>query len=68
MALRHERTLIRAFYASFALASFYGMTDEYHQRFVAMRESDIADVAADAFGALVGAFACYFYCRRLTVE
>ncbi len=67
-AIRHETTLKRAFFASFTLASFYGMTDEYHQHFVAMRESDIADVAADLFGALTGASAGYFYCRRLTVE
>ena len=67
-ALRHDRSLTGAFYASFAIASLYGMTDEYHQRLVAMREPDLADVAADAFGALAGTLSCYFYYRRLAVE
>jgi len=34
-----------------AIATAYGMTDEFHQRFVPPREPSWLDVAADAFGA-----------------
>ena len=33
----------------------YGMSDEFHQKFVAGRSSDWADVAADFRGAVIGA-------------
>jgi VanZ family protein len=38
-----------------AAASFYGLTDEFHQVFVPGRSADLRDAAADAMGALVGA-------------
>lgn len=40
-----------------ALASLYGVTDEYHQSFVPGRMPDIADWAVDTIGATAGAFA-----------
>jgi VanZ family protein len=42
---------------SILLATGYGVTDEFHQRFVAGRSPDPADVAADAAGAAVAAVA-----------
>lgn len=40
---------------SVALASAYGVTDEFHQSFVPGRMPDPADWMMDTFGALVGA-------------
>lgn len=40
-----------------AISSLYGVTDEYHQRFVPGREFDLIDMFADAIGSVVGAFA-----------
>lgn len=36
------------------IATAYGATDEFHQRFVAGRVSDVRDLSADALGALAG--------------
>lgn len=38
-----------------ALASFYGVSDEYHQSFVPGREASAADAAKDLAGAALGA-------------
>ena len=38
-----------------AISALYGVTDEYHQRFVPGREFDVFDMAADALGSIVGA-------------
>ena len=37
-----------------ALASFYGMTDEFHQSFVPFRYSHVLDWVADTVGAGLG--------------
>jgi VanZ family protein len=37
--------------AAWAIAAVYGVTDEYHQRFVPGRTPDAADALADALGA-----------------
>jgi VanZ family protein len=37
--------------AAWVIASVYGVTDEYHQRFVPGRSADAADAVADAAGA-----------------
>jgi VanZ family protein len=37
------------------LATFYGMTDEFHQRFVPGRTAALDDLAADALGAVTAA-------------
>lgn len=37
--------------AAWAIAAAYGVTDEFHQRFVPGRTADVADVVADAAGA-----------------
>jgi VanZ family protein len=49
-----------------ALAVAYGVTDELHQAFVPGRTADLADVAADAVGAVVaglGAWGCAILLR-----
>ena len=38
--------------AAWAIATIYGVTDEYHQSFVAGRTPEVADVLADALGAV----------------
>jgi VanZ family protein len=42
-----------------AITTAYGVSDEYHQRFVPGRSSDVADVYADATGACAAAAACW---------
>jgi VanZ family protein len=37
------------------VAAAYGASDEFHQRFVAGRSPDVADLAADGAGGLLGA-------------
>lgn len=39
------------------ISSLYGVTDEYHQRFVPGRSFDVLDMVADAIGSVVGACA-----------
>jgi VanZ family protein len=50
--------------AAAMLASVYGMSDEFHQRFVPGRNSDWADVLADTIGAVLGAGAAVAVFRR----
>ena len=54
-----RRIALRQALTGLALASFYGITDEFHQRFVAGRSADIADWYADSLGAAVALFACW---------
>jgi VanZ family protein len=44
---------------AWAIAAFYGATDEYHQSFVPGRTSDLTDLAADALGAAVAVAAAW---------
>lgn len=39
--------------AAWAIATLYGVSDEFHQRFVPYRSSDLADLVADSLGAAV---------------
>ena len=50
---------LRVAVAAVALTVAYGASDEFHQRFVAGRSSDVADLGADAAGAGIGAAACW---------
>ena len=52
--------------AAVAAATLYGVTDEIHQHFVPHRQTDFADVLADAVGA--GAAAGALYVRSRAAE
>jgi len=45
---------------SIMITSLYGFSDEWHQRFVSGRMSDLFDVLADSIGSIAGAF-LYMY-------
>jgi VanZ family protein len=45
----------RAILVAVAIASLYGITDEFHQSFVPTRTPDVADWAMDTLGAAFGA-------------
>ena len=47
----------RAVLIAIVISSLYGVTDEYHQRFVPGRAFDVLDMLADAIGSIVGACA-----------
>jgi len=55
LALRIDLSARQALVLAVAIASVYGVTDEFHQRFVVMRTPDVYDWALDTLGALVGA-------------
>jgi VanZ family protein len=55
---RHRLTL-RMAAAAIAIATAYGVTDEFHQTFVPGRGWDANDLAADAIGACAGTIAAW---------
>lgn len=63
---RWRRVTLRVVLAAIAVATLYGVTDEWHQRFVPPRQVETFDVVADAVGAAIGAFGLYglFRMRR----
>jgi len=53
------------FWAPVVFASLYGVSDEFHQRFVPSRTSDIWDICADAAGSLLmQVVLCRWICTR----
>ena len=44
-----------------AVASLYGVSDEWHQSFVPGRTADITDLRADATGAILGTGVCWLW-------
>ena len=55
--------LWRATLLAIATAVAFGAVDEWHQRFIPLRRSDLADLRADAVGAAGGAFLFALYLR-----
>ncbi len=51
-----------------AFCSLYGLSDEWHQSFVAGRESDSADWLADTSGAALAIFFCLNYTNNKWVK
>ena len=55
-ALRFNNRRVMLILFSIAAATFYGVSDEFHQLFVPYREASIMDIAADAIGSAFGVF------------
>jgi VanZ family protein len=64
---RWPGTFWRVLVVAWILAVAYGASDETHQLFVTGRSADLADLAADAVGALVGATSALLFRRRAVV-
>lgn len=47
----------RVVLGAIVISGLYGVSDEYHQRFVPGRDFDVFDMLADALGSIVGASA-----------
>lgn len=54
----------RAALFAVAVASIYGITDEWHQSFVPHRSVEVADWAADTIGALLAQIPLYWWYGR----
>jgi VanZ family protein len=53
------RIALRQALIGVAIASLYGVTDEWHQSFVAGRSADIADWYSDTLGSAIGLLVCW---------
>lgn len=62
----YEPLSLRLSLAAWLMAFLYAITDELHQSFIPEREASLADLAADAGGALlfVSALGCFRRVRR----
>ena len=70
LALRraHNLTLPKTVLLAMLISSGYGVTDEFHQKFVPNRACDVADWAADTLGASAGLAAFYAYESRRSTK
>ncbi len=55
---------VNIFTISAILSVIYGAADEFHQRFVAGRQCEAADLMADALGAIVFASLCIYVQKK----
>jgi len=53
------RITLRQMLIGLAIASLYGVTDEWHQSFVAGRSADVFDWVSDTIGSAIGLLACW---------
>jgi len=53
-ALYEGMAVKKAVFLSVIMAAIYGATDEFHQYFVAHRDSDLFDLVADSLGGIAG--------------
>ena len=53
------RITLRQSLVGLALAALYGLSDEWHQSFVAGRTADIADWYSDSIGSAIALLACW---------
>ena len=56
---RLRNVTARVICAAILISALYGVSDEYHQRFVPGREFDGFDMFADAIGSVIGAVAVW---------
>jgi VanZ family protein len=50
---------------SISSSILYGISDEIHQHFVPMRQSDVMDVLADALGSIIGVWVYRRWAKKL---
>ena len=62
--LSHLVALARAARWAALLGSLYGLSDEFHQRFVPHRSAELGDWLADSIGAALGALLAWALLRR----
>jgi VanZ family protein len=60
---RWDGVTTRAMLVALLFASFYGVTDEFHQRFVPGRTCDVYDWVADTIGATVAVTGAWLVAR-----
>lgn len=63
LALRVDLSPGKALAFAVVIASAYGITDEFHQRFVVLRTPDVYDWVIDTIGAVAGASAALLVLR-----
>lgn len=56
--LSHDIDKKKALLISIVIASFYGITDEFHQSFISGRTATIRDTIIDTIGAIIGVNIC----------
>ncbi len=56
---RWRRVTLRVALAAIAVATLYGVSDEWHQGFVPPRQVEVLDLVADGVGAALGALGVY---------
>lgn len=64
LALRNTGPRTRVLAIAVLICSAYGITDEFHQSFVAARSPDVFDWGVDTLGAATGAIAAILAKRR----
>ena len=62
LPLKANKTLL--ILLSIGSATLYGISDEIHQYFVPSRTADIADMAADSVGSIIGVIAAWMVWRK----
>jgi VanZ family protein len=62
---RWDGVTTRAAAYAVGLSSAYGITDEFHQRFVTGRQASVGDWVADTLGAAAGVLAVWWLARRI---
>ena len=63
-AFRGHRAILRALILAVLAIAVFAAIDEWHQRFVPGRSTELADWVADATGAIVGVITTYFLLSR----
>ena len=68
LALRVDLPAGRALVIAIVIASAYGVTDEFHQRFVVLRTPDVYDWVLDTLGALAGTGLAFAIGRQASIR